>query len=164
MASIHAPQRFFWSSEIYPDANRYGRYQAYGVLEILYNGGRTMNGQHLDGWDWNATPGSTTIVLPDPKLVAESDREDVRSQLKFSGALAFRDGQSGLYAANFQESNAGPNHNPSFVWRKSWFATGNEIACLGSDIANNDGSSAPTTGDFANALARPRHRPFRCER
>jgi chondroitin-sulfate-ABC endolyase/exolyase len=155
VASIRAPQRFFWSSEIYPDANRYGRYQSYGALEILYSGGRTMSGQQLNGWDWNAIPGTTTIVLPDAKLVAENGREDVRSQLNFSGALAFQDGQSGLYAANFQESNAGANHNPSFVWRKSWFAFDSQIVCLGSDIANNDAANPTATTLLQGALAAP---------
>lgn len=155
VASIRAPQRYFWSSEIFPSENRYGRYQAYGALEILYHGGRTASGQQVDGWDWNHTPGATTIVLPDSKLVAENDREDVRSQLNFSGALAFRDGQSGLYAANFQESNAGSNHNPSFVWRKSWFAFGPQIVCLGSDIANNDAANPTATTLLQGALAAP---------
>lgn len=155
VASIRAPQRYFWSSEIFGDSNRYGRYQSYGALEILYHGGLAMSGQQLNGWDWNATPGSTTIVLPDAKLVAENGREDVRSQLNFSGALAFRDGQSGLYAANFQESNVGPNHNPSFVWRKSWFAFESQIVCLGSDIANNDAANPTATTLLQGALAAP---------
>jgi chondroitin-sulfate-ABC endolyase/exolyase len=155
VASIRAPQRYFWSSEIYWNSNRYGRYQAYGALEILYHGGRTLTGQQIAGWDWNHTAGSTTIVLPDSKLVAENDREDVRSQLNFVGALAFQDGQSGLYAGNFQESNAGPNHNPTFVWRKSWFAFGSEIICLGSDIANNDTTNPTATTLLQGALATP---------
>lgn len=155
VASIRAPQRFFWSSEIYSDSNRYGRYQAYGALEILYHGGRPMSGQQLNGWDWNHTPGGTTIVLPDEKLVAENGREDVRSQLNFAGALAFHDGQSGLYAANFQESNAGPNHNPTFVWRKSWFTFDSQIVCLGSDITNNDAANPTATTLLQGALPAP---------
>ena len=153
VASIRAPQRFFWSSEIYETTNRYGRYQSYGALEILYHGGKAMCGEQIEGWDWNHMPGTTTIVLPDSKLVALGDGEDVRSQINFSGALAFRDGQSGLYAGNFQESNANANHNPGFVWRKSWFAFENEIVCLGSDIANNDAVNPTATTLFQGKLA-----------
>lgn len=155
VASIRAPQRFFWSTEIYTTENLYGRQQAYGALEILYHGGITMSGQQLSGWDWNHMPGTTTIVLPDAKLIDEDAREDVRSQLNFSGALSFRDGQSGLYACNFQEKNSGVNHNPTFVWRKSWFCFGNEIICLGSDIANNDASNSTATTLLQGKLATP---------
>lgn len=56
VASIRAPQRYFWSSEIYSNENRYGRYQSYGVLEILYFGGLSKSGQQLNGWDWNHPP------------------------------------------------------------------------------------------------------------
>lgn len=153
VASIRAPQRYFWSSEIFETTNRYGRYQSYGALEILYHGGKEMCGEQLAGWDWNHMPGTTTIALPDSKLVAINDREDVRSQINFSGALAFHDGQSGLYAGNFQEKAADTNHNPSFVWRKSWFAFGNEIVCLGSDIANNDAANPTATTLFQGKLA-----------
>jgi autotransporter-associated beta strand protein len=153
VASIRAPQRYFWSSEIYPTANRYGRYQSYGSLEVLYHGGLAMSGRQLSGWDWNHTPGATTIVLPDDQLVAEYDRQDVRSQINYSGALSFHDGQSGMYACNFQEKNVGPNHNPSFVWRKSWFCFGNQIVCLGSNIANNDAANPTATTLFQGKLA-----------
>jgi len=153
VASIRAPQRFFWATEIYTTENLYGRQQAYGALEILYHGGITMSGEQLNGWDWNHMPGTTTIVLPDAKLISEDAREDVRSQLNFSGALAFRDGQSGLYACNFQEKNSGLNHNPTFVWRKSWFCFGNEIICLGSDISNNDPANPTATTLFQGKLA-----------
>lgn len=153
VASIRAPQRYFWSAEIYPTTNRYGRYQSYGALNVLYHGGLAMSGGQVSGWDWNHTPGATTIVLPDDKLVAENDRQDVRSQLNFSGALSFHDGQSGMYACNFQEKNVGPNHNPSFVWRKSWFCFGDQIVCLGSDISNNDAANPTATTLFQGKLA-----------
>lgn len=153
VASIRAPQRYFWTTEIYTTENLYGRYQAYGALELLYHGGVTMSGEQLNGWDWNHMPGTTTIVLPDAKLISEDAREDVRSQINFSGALSFQDSQSGLYACNFQEKNAGANHNPTFVWRKSWFCFGNEIICLGSDIANNDATNPTATTLFQGKLA-----------
>lgn len=165
VASIRAPQRYFWSAEIWTNENVYGRYQGYGALEMLYNGkvisrapkdanGNNLpkvvtvrSGQSADGWDWSQPPGTTTIALPHDKL-GMKEREDVRSQLNFSGALAFRadlnggQSQSGLYAANFQESKPGSivglNHNLSFVWRKSWFCFGSQIVCLGSDIANQN--------------------------
>jgi autotransporter-associated beta strand protein len=165
VASIRAPQRYFWSAEIWTNSNVYGRYQGYGALEMLYSGkvvsrapkdangnniSKTVtvrSGQSIDGWDWSQPPGTTTIALPHEKL-GMKEREDVRSQLNFSGALAFRadqsgaQSQSGLYAANFQESRqstiVGLNHNLTFVWRKSWFCFDSQIVCLGSDITNQN--------------------------
>lgn len=153
VASMHGTEHYFWSSEIYAGANQYGRYQAYGALELLYYGGLAMSGGQLNGWDWNHPPGATTIVLPDNKLITENGYESVSSQLNFSGALSFYDGQSGLYACNFQEANFGANHNPTFVWRKSYFCFGNEIVCLGSDIANNDATNPTATTLFQGNLA-----------
>ena len=152
VASIRGTQKYFWSSEIYATQNRYGRYQSYGALELLYYGGVTNSGEQLAGWDWNHVPGATTIVLPDSKLISEGE-EAVRSQLNFAGALSFYDGQSGLYACNFQEANAGVNHNPSFVWRKSWFCFDNQIICLGSNIADNDATNSTATTLFQGHLA-----------
>lgn len=191
VASIRAPQRYFWSAEIWTNSNVYGRYQAYGALEMLYNGSvssRTpkdgngndvmipdpanaannipkvvtvRSGQSEDGWDWSQAPGTTTIALPHDQL-GMKEREDVRSQLNFSGALAFRgdqsgaQSQSGLYAANFQESKPssiqGLNHNLSFVWRKSWFCFDSQIVCLGSDISNQNATHPTVTTLFQGVL------------
>ena len=119
VATIHGMNHDFWGSECYATENRYGRYQSYGALEILYPGGIGASGFSLTGWDWNKPPGATTIVLPWAMLDAGGVTEHVSSALNFSGGLSFL-GQSGLYACNFQEVAAGANHNPSFVWRKSW--------------------------------------------
>lgn len=161
VASMRAPEHYFWSSEIFgpqnAGSNIYGRYQSYGALEILYYGGIANSGEQLSGWDWNQFPGTTTITLPDSKLAAlftyYSADEYIYSQNSFSGALAFHDGQSGLYAANFQESNDDANSNTTFMWRKSWFAFGSEIVCLGSDISNNDTTDSTVTTLFQGHLA-----------
>jgi regulation of enolase protein 1 (concanavalin A-like superfamily) len=158
VASMRAPEHYFWSSEIFSSApaNYYGRYQSYGALEILYHGGIANSGEQINGWDWNQFPGTTTIALPDNKLVSlftyYSADEYIYSQLNFSGALAFHDGQSGLYAANFQESNDDANSNTTLAWRKSWFAFGSEIVCLGSDIGNNDTTNPTVTTLFQGHL------------
>jgi hypothetical protein len=120
-------------------------------LEILYPGGHGVSGFTLAGWDWNKPPGTTTILLPWTKLLAENAREDVRSALNFGGGLSFR-GQGGLYACNFQEVAAGANHNASFVWRKSWFCFSNQVVCLGSDIRNNDLTNPTITTLFQGRL------------
>ena len=156
VATMHGMNSQFWGAEIYNHANRYGRYQSYGALEILYPGGLGASGWSLGGWDWNRPPGTTTIALPWTMLLAEKAREDVRSALNFAGALSFR-GQGGLYGCNFQEVNGGrwgykANHNPTFVWRKSWFCFSNEVVCLGSNIGNNDSANRTVTTFFQGLL------------
>ena len=179
VASIRAPNRFSWTSEIWTNSNVYGRYQAYGALDILYhgqvtsrtpknNGGTDVmvgdkkkvvtvrSGYSIDGWDWSHPPGTTTIALPHNQL-GSPIREDVRSNLRFSGALASREGKSGLYAARFQERDRYggkklPFHNTTFVWRKSWFLFDKQIICLGSDIANNDTVNRTVTTLFQGVL------------
>lgn len=151
VAAIRGMNNVFWGAEIYSDKNRYGRYQSYGALEILYPGGHSASGFGLTGWDWNKPPGTTTILLPGTKLIAENAREDVRSVLNFAGGLAFH-GQGGLYACNFQEVAAGTNHNATFVWRKSWFCFDDQIVCLGSDIRNNDAVNPTITTLFQGRL------------
>lgn len=104
-------------SELYPTTNRYGRYQSYGALEILYPGGIAQdgNGYDVETWDWNYNPGTTTIVLPWEKLQGEFSRIDELQQKRFVGSLAFKNkgenvdvlkknyGTYGLFAMDFQE-------------------------------------------------------------
>ncbi|MBJ7882796.1 chondroitinase family polysaccharide lyase [Gelidibacter salicanalis] len=147
-------------SELYPTTNRYGRYQSYGTLEILYPGGIAQgeNAYDVETWDWNYNPGATTIVLPWEKLHGERSRLDEVQQKSFVGALAFKNkgeslgvleknyGTYGLFAMDFQELENqgfgtvyGPNtHNATFTFKKSNFAFKDFIVSLGSGISNND--------------------------
>ncbi|HKJ91379.1 MAG TPA: chondroitinase family polysaccharide lyase, partial [Oceanipulchritudo sp.] len=64
MASMKGYSTYVWSSEIYTNDNRYGRYQSNGALEILLDEGRVASGYSQSGWDWNRLPGTTGIHLP----------------------------------------------------------------------------------------------------
>lgn len=151
-----------WGSELYPTTNRYGRYQSYGTLEIIYPGSENFgNGYQVGTWNWNYNPGATTIVLPWDKLHGEYARIDEYQEKGFCGALAFENthstvlsqthGNVGGFAMAFQEKEGlgfstyyGPNsHNKTFRWKKSTWAFDDMIIALGSNI-NNDGSSTPT--------------------
>ncbi|WP_242205320.1 polysaccharide lyase family 8 super-sandwich domain-containing protein [Aestuariivivens insulae] len=153
-----------WGSEIYKDENRYGRYQSYGALEILYPGDKsTGNGYNVESWDWNYNPGTTVIHLPWDKLHAEAARLDERQQKRFAGALALdkknngvldnNHGIYGMFAMDFQEQeglawstpvySSTSNHNNTFVFKKSTFFLDDFIVSLGSGIGNDD-SSNPT--------------------
>jgi hypothetical protein len=151
-----------WGSELYPTTNRYGRYQSYGTLEIIYPGDEyNGNGYHVNTWNWNYNPGATTIALPWDKLHGEYARIDEYQQKGFCGALAFDNthstvlsqthGIAGGFAMDFNEKEGlgfstkyGPNsHNKTFRWKKSTWAFDDMIIALGSNI-NNSGSSFPT--------------------
>ncbi|KKM82802.1 hypothetical protein LCGC14_1315870, partial [marine sediment metagenome] len=156
-----------WGSELYPAENRYGRYQSYGALEILYPGGidQDENGFDAETWDWNYNPGATTIVLPWDELQGERSRIDEMQQKRFAGSLAFKNigenkdvlktnyGTYGLFAMDFQELENqgfgtvyGPNtHNATFTFKKSYFAFDDFIVSLGSGISNNDADNPTAT-------------------
>ena len=156
-----------WGAELYVRENRYGRYQSYGAVEIIYPGDNAVgnNGYDVETWNWNYNPGTTTIVLPWDKLHGERHRIDELQQNRFVGSLALRNkgarrgvlqqtwGRYGMFAMDFQEKanvgfggTYGPNtHNDSFTFKKSNFAFKNYIVSLGSGIANDDAVNPTVT-------------------
>jgi chondroitin-sulfate-ABC endolyase/exolyase len=167
MASMKGQSDVLWGSEIYTSQNRFGRYQSYGALEIIYQGDKTTGNGFSDiGWDWNYNPGTTTIVLPWDKLQAEKTRVDEFNTYGFSGSLALKQksasvltktmGENGLFAMKFKERNnlgfgttLGPiTHNNTFEFTKTYFAVDDYIICLGSGISNNDTANPTVTTLF----------------
>ncbi|WP_163410209.1 polysaccharide lyase family 8 super-sandwich domain-containing protein [Flavobacterium ajazii] len=157
VASMKGQSDVLWGSEIYINQNRFGRYQSYGALEIIYPGNSsTGNGYSEIGWDWNYNPGATTIVLPWDKLHAEKERVDEYNTYGFAGSLALNQlnngvlsnttGQSGLFSMKFKERNnlgfggtyGAITHNATFEFTKTYFAIDNFIICLASGIKNDD--------------------------
>ena len=148
---------YLFGSEIYPTQNRYGRYQAYGSLEILYNGtlgdsGYILNG---DGWDWNYMPGTTTVVLPFNKLQAIGARADEYQISDFAGALSL--GKNGIFGIDFQQRNTSYYTTSNLKFKKSVFAFDNLLICLGSNISvsNNQGSVVTNLFQTVNTTATP---------
>lgn len=167
IASMKGQSDKLWGAEIYASQNRFGRYQSYGALEIIYPGNSTTGNGYTDiGWDWNYNPGATTIVLPWNKLHAEKERIDEYNTYGFAGALilnkanegALSDitGQSGMFSMKFKERSDlgfgityGPNtHNSTFEFTKTYFAINDYIVCLGSGIKNNDDVNPTVTTLF----------------
>ncbi|MBO9692939.1 polysaccharide lyase family 8 super-sandwich domain-containing protein [Chryseobacterium sp.] len=158
-----------WGSEIYNTANRYGRYQSYGAMTVMYNGDRDANGFDNTKWNWNYNPGTTTKVLPWNQLIAGWERIDELSSKRFAGALAFDlkngdilknvYGQYGMFAMDFQErKNLGWNnvtavetHDPTFTFKKSSFLFDDVIICLASDINNTDTNNNTVTTLYQNS-------------
>lgn len=159
-----------FGTEAYTNQNRYGRYQSYGALEVIYPGDRTVgNGYDFtSSWDWNFNPGTTVIKLTFDKLHAEWSRLDEQQQKRFVGSLSLKNknselltnnhGDFGMFAMDFQEdanqgfgtnySSNAKNHNSSFTFKKSNFFFDDIIVCLGSGISNNDSSNETVTTLF----------------
>ncbi|SHG14351.1 ABC-type hemin transport system, substrate-binding protein [Flavobacterium fluvii] len=153
-----------FGTEIYPDANRFGRYQSYGAVNIVYDGdAATGNGYDYTTWNWNYNPGTTIIRLPWDKLHGERGNVDELQQKSFAGSLSFINknnaylkaiqGTYGMFAMDFQErtglgfgTTIGPeSHNSTFTFKKSVFTFDNMLICLGSGIGNNDAANTTLT-------------------
>lgn len=131
-----------FGSEIYVTANRYGRYQSYGALEILYNDlpstGYITGGA---GWDWNVMPGTTTVHLSYDNLKPIRATATEYQGKSFAGALSA--GNNGVFAIDFEQS-PGLNYNPgnNLTFRKSVFAFDTVFVCLGTKINGTGGNVA----------------------
>jgi hypothetical protein len=163
VADIKGFNKYFWGTEIYSSDNRYGRYQSYGAVEIMYPGGHANSGLNINGWNWNMPPGSTTIHLPWNDLVALNGRQDEKTDSDFAASLRFgeknnyyvdskMEGKYGLFGMDFTQKNISSSHNTSFKFKKSVFCFDGKIICLGSNISNNDNSNITATNIFQNKL------------
>lgn len=169
-ATIKGINNYFWGTEISTGANRYGRYQSYGAVEIMYPGGLAASGLTATGWDWNKVPGATTVVLPFSQLMAPGSYLAEKNTYNFAGGVKFGTpapnapsdviladlhGDYGMFGLNFKQPApvSGSSHNPGFIFRKSYFSFGDKIVCLGSNINNNDGTNKTITTLFQGALS-----------
>ncbi|MDH7461699.1 polysaccharide lyase family 8 super-sandwich domain-containing protein [Chitinophagaceae bacterium 26-R-25] len=147
-----------WGAEIYVQENRYGRYQSYGALEVLYDGDSTASGYPAiggNGWDWNVAPGTTTVHIPFAELQAKQGRADEFNQNSFAGALSL--GNNGIFAMDFKE-RAGKNYTPNNLkFHKSVFSFNNLLVCLGSGISSTNATDTTATNLFqaVSASANP---------
>ena len=160
VATLHGINNVFWGSEIYSNANRYGIYQSYGAVEIMYPGGKTGSGMQIEGYDWNRPPGTTTRVLSRAALNPTKGRADERSSIDYAAALRFdgsddHTGNYGMYGFDFHQKNIYSSHDGSFKFKKSMFCFDDIIVCLGSDIACADATNRINTTLFQSAAAAP---------
>lgn len=165
--TIKGVNKYFWGTETFPNQNRYGRYQAYGSLTVMYDQGAAASGLAEPGWDWVKVPGATTITLPYSELGSVATINEFNA-LAFAGGARFGvpqqnsptdrilehiHGNYGMFGMTFQQTSASPSHNPSFKFRKSFFCFDDMILCLGSNINNNDGLNETITTLYQNALS-----------
>ena len=170
VADIKGFNKYFWGTEIYTKDNRYGRYQSYGAVEILYPGGHENSGFNINGWNWNMPPGTTSIHLPFEDLKAAINRQDEKTNSNFAASLRYGtkgsyyvdsklEGTIGIFGMDFTqkdilsgEEGVTSSYNPTFTFKKSMFCFDGKIICLGSNINNNDNTNLTATNLFQNKL------------
>lgn len=144
VATMHAPTAKLWSSEIYSGTNRLGRYQGHGVLDILYSASKAQAlgypGTTGGGWDWNMTPGSTTVhytswteMMPKGNTTQRFDQYAKSSN--FSGACGL--GMYGVWACDFDQIDTWGSqcYTPTnLVFHKSVFALDSILVAFGTGI------------------------------
>lgn len=149
-----------FGAEIYRTENRYGRYQSYGTIEVLYGGTLDATGYILGGkgWDWNVMPGTTTVHFPDFAGLQPLKTTAMEFQNRnFAGSLSL--GQEGIFGFNFSEMANG-NYSPSRLeFRKTVFAFDTILVCLGTGITakNNMGNVAT---NFFQAIHKTTNAPI----
>ena len=162
VADIKGFNKYFWGSEIYSSENRYGRYQNYGAVEVMYQGGHANSTFNINGWDWRKTPGATTKHLSWRDLLAENSRQDESTESNFATSLRFGannnyyidqdiEGDYGVFGMDFTQSNISSSHDVAFKFKKSVFCFDGKLICLGSNISSNSGLIA--TNLFQNYLS-----------
>lgn len=152
--------RYLWSAEIYNGANHYGRYLTHGSMQILGGGTPVIDsfgsGFQVDGWDWCHIPGTTAAEIPMPQMKANVLNVDEHSGYEemllsdewFAGGVSHK----GLYGAFAMKLHEHDKYNGSLRARKSFFAFGDRIVALGSNLENALPCSELHTTLFQNTI------------
>ena len=152
MAVIKGYNQDVWSSEIYTNDNRYGRYQSHGSVHVIPYGDPSQQGYLQEGWDWNRNPGATTIHLGYDEL--ESPRTStlmVRSDEGLSGSTTLQDKYS-LFSFKHKAPQNLANFEPSFVAQKFVLTSDDKLFLAGQEISNSDGVHRTETTLFQLAI------------
>lgn len=160
-AVVRGHSRYLWDAEHYLQANMYGRYLAYGSMQILTAPqGQAVtpftSGWQQEGFDWNRIPGASYIHLPYDQLRARIINADISAGVEemlysdeaFAGGLS-QEGSNGNFGMKLHEHD---KYNGSMRARKSYHFVDGLIVCLGSDIENKNTENNTETCIFQLAL------------
>ncbi|MEG1587107.1 MAG: DUF4627 domain-containing protein [Bacteroidales bacterium] len=153
VATMRCPTTKFWGGEIYSKTNRFGRYQAHGTLEVMYEGPQERSGfpakdannsttEETGGWDWNVEPGSTTVhytswaeMMPNRDLTSRFDQ--YAKTTNFAGALSW--GDCGMFGAEFDQGDSWGSQRftpTNLSFKKSVYAFDGLLISLGNAISS----------------------------
>lgn len=142
--------RYLWAAETYNRENHYGRYLTHGSMQYLNEQGSLASGFRQAGWDWCHIPGTTAAERPMEEMKANvlnvdefsGYEEMLLSDEWFAGGVTYGK-EAAVYSMKLHEHD---KYNGSLRANKSFFAFGNKIICLGSDLENSlEGSELHTT-------------------
>lgn len=143
-----------FGSEIYTAENRYGRYQSYGSLEVLYDGNLASSGYIAagNGWDWNMMPGTTSVVLPyeDLKPIVSGTASEYQANA-YAGALG--NWKYGIFGLNFAQNPGNRYIGQQLQFKQSVFTFDSLMVCLGSSISAQNNSGKVISTLFQNIKA-----------
>lgn len=150
LATFAGHSRYLWAAETYQRENHYGRYLAHGSMQLLCGKDSFESGYQLAGWDWCHIPGTTAAAIPMEQMKANvlnvdefsGYEEMLLSDEWFAGGVAFGT-EAAMYSMKLHEHD---KYNGSLRARKSYFAFGNRIVCIGDGLENSlEGSQLHTT-------------------
>jgi chondroitin-sulfate-ABC endolyase/exolyase len=142
--------RYLWAAETYQRENHYGRYLTHGSMQLLCGKDSFDSGYRLEGWDWCHIPGTTAAERPMEEMKANvlnvdefsGYEEMLLSDEWFAGGVSYGT-EAAMFSMKLHEHD---KYNGSLRARKSFFAFGNRIVCLGDGLENAlEGSELHTT-------------------
>ncbi len=142
LISVRGFSIYSWGSEIY-NFNRFGRYQSYGTVDILYKSDESLP---YEGYDWNLNPGTTITYLPLEDLESPIPIFMVKSLSRFANGVHDKEQKNGAHGIILDESiliNIDPEYEEILTKeklkaRKSTFFMDDIILCLGSGISGQN--------------------------
>ncbi|VEB22329.1 chondroitinase family polysaccharide lyase [Avibacterium volantium] len=135
-----------WSSEIYFEENRYGRYQSNGSAQILSHKKPSEQGFVEAGWDWNRLPGITAIHLPFDKLNSPVTHTlMLRGETPYNGTSSLQQ-KYGMMASLLLSPSGMTNFDSKFTAKKTVLAADDHLIMVGTDIrSSNNNKDVETT-------------------
>lgn len=133
---------YSWGAEIY-NLNRFGRYQSYGTVDILYKNDKQLS---YEGYDWNLHPGTTITYLPLEELESPIPVFMVKSLSRFANGVHDKEGLNGAHGFILDESvliNIDPEYKEiptkeKLKARKSTFFMDDIVLCIGTGISGQN--------------------------
>jgi chondroitin-sulfate-ABC endolyase/exolyase len=157
LMTIAGHSRYLWAAETYQRENHYGRYLAHGSMQFLNEGGSFESGYSLNGWDWCHIPGTTAAEIRMERMKANVLNVDEFSGYEemlisdewFAGGVTFGK-EAAMYSMKLHEHD---KYNGTLRANKSFFAFGNRVVCIGTDLENALPGSELHTTLFQNSIS-----------
>lgn len=142
LAGVRGFSIYSWGAEIY-NYNRFGRYQSYGTLDIIY---KDQENYQYEGYDWNLNPGTTVTYLPLEELEVPIPIFMVKSLSRFANGVHDKEGKNGAHGFILDESvliNIDPGYEEIYTKekvkaKKSTFFMDDVVLSMGTNISGQN--------------------------